>query len=175
MTRFFENFLDVLGRVEDLLCSCGLIFCTFATIFQIINRYWLHIEIVWIGEFLLYVFTLTVILSIVITTRENAHTNVDILIKAIAKRSHRLAFVLNCVLNAASILTVVLLIPIFGKYALKAHRYPEWGALCPWFNASWLIEAVFVMFLLSACHMVAHFYLSMRGKVHLDEGKERAQ
>ncbi|PIE55400.1 MAG: hypothetical protein CSA35_01115 [Dethiosulfovibrio peptidovorans] len=161
--------MRLLRTLENVLCAVGLVFCTFATIFQILNRYWLHIEIIWIGEFLSYVFFITVLLSIVITTREGSHTSVDILPGIFSERNKTPGKFLDFFIEVISLIVLIFLLSIFSKYALKAYRYPEWGALCSWFNASWLIEGLFFMFLISALHLAVNCWqaacsIRFRGK-----------
>jgi TRAP-type C4-dicarboxylate transport system permease small subunit len=76
--RFFQCFLRAIEIAENLLCSFGLLIVTAMTFFQVLNRYWLHLEIMWLGDLSLYLFIPFVFLTIALTTREKGHTAVDV-------------------------------------------------------------------------------------------------
>lgn len=154
MKKLYLSFVDLIAFLENIIASFALIFATFSTIWQIVNRYWLHYEIMWVGDFTLYVFVLGVITIIAMTTRENAHTSVDIIASHIFK--YRIAGgIFKVFINLCSIAAIILPLPNFYKYFLNAMKFPEWGTLCPWFNTSWLVEAIFIMLVLCIFH-IAH-------------------
>lgn len=153
MKNFYLGLYKLLSWTENFFCALGLIFCTIATVVQIINRYWLHYEIMWIADFVLYIFVLTSILTIIITTRESAHTTVDIVVERLF-RGRVSKIVSKICINLCSLYIIYLLMPTFYKYFLKALKFDEWGTLCPWFNTSWLIESIFIMFVLCSYHIV---------------------
>jgi len=153
MKKIYLSFIRLLTFLENLLCAFGLIFATVFTVIQIVNRYWLHFEIMWISDLVLYVFVLAAIISIAITTREDAHTAVDVFVERMfrGKKSSKLSKIL---INCASLGIIWLLMPIFYTYFLRALKFDEWGTLVPWFNTSWLVEAIFLMFVLCVFHIV---------------------
>ena len=57
-------------------------------------------------------------------------------------------------INAASLGIIFMLMPTFFAYFKQALSFDEWGTLVPWFNTSWLIEAVFIMFVLCIFHLL---------------------
>ncbi len=153
MKKLYFSFVGLLTFLENLLCASGIIFATVFTVIQIVNRYWLHFEIMWISDLVLYVFVLAAIISIAITTREDAHTAVDVFVARMfrGKKASRISKIL---INSASLGIIWLLMPIFYAYFLRALKFDEWGTLVPWFNTSWLVEAIFVMFVLCVFHII---------------------
>ena len=55
-------------------------------------------------------------------------------------------------IHLCSLAAFAITVPIFYTYFLKALKFPEYGTLVCWFNTSWLIEIMFVMFVLSIFH-----------------------
>lgn len=153
MKKAYLTFFKGLAFIEDFLSGACLIFSTFSTICQIVNRYWLHYEITWIGDFTLYVFVSGVIVTIAMTTREDAHTSVDVLVSNLFSGEIS-SKVFKIVINLCSVGIILLPLPIFYRYFLRALQFDEWGTLCPWFNTSWLVEGIFVMFLLCIFHIL---------------------
>ena len=160
MKKFYFLFVALLTFLENFLCAFGIIFATVATVAQIINRYWLHFEIMWISDLALFIFVFAAIISIAITTREDAHTAVDVFVERIFKGKK--AFKIGKIfINFACLGIIYLLMPIFYKYFLSALEFDEWATLVPWFNTSWLVEAIFVMFVLCVFHIVHNTTLFM--------------
>ena len=160
MKKLYFSFVALITFLENLLCAFGIIFATAFTVIQIVNRYWLHFEIMWISDLVLYVFVLAAIISIAITTREDAHTAVDVFIERIfrGKKAFKVSKIL---INFASLGIIWLIIPIFYAYFLRALKFDEWGTLVPWFNTSWLVEAIFIMFVLCVFHIIHNTVLHM--------------
>ena len=59
-----KKFFHYLTMLEFLLASTGLLLTISLTFCQVINRYWLNFEIMWISDFALYIFILTIYLAI---------------------------------------------------------------------------------------------------------------
>lgn len=156
--------------LENLIASVGLIFATLSTIWQIANRYWLHYEVMWVGDLTLYVFVFSVIVIIAMTTREDAHTSVDILVAHLFSGpvSSRICKIL---INLCSLAAILVPLPLFYKFFLRAIQYAEWGTLCPWFNTSWLIEALFVVFILCIFHILHNTGVIVLQLIELSKGK----
>jgi TRAP-type C4-dicarboxylate transport system permease small subunit len=153
MKKTYLSFVKLLAALENTVSAFGLIFATFFTIVQIVNRYWLHYEIMWLSDLNLYVFVLASIFAIALTTREDAHTCVDVFLELLC-RGEKMKKISKILINAISLGLLCVLIPLFYAYFLRALKFDEWGTLVPWFNTSWLVEAIFVMFLLNIFHIV---------------------
>lgn len=153
MKKIYFSFVAVVTFLENLLCAFGVIFATVATVVQVVNRYWLHFEIMWISDLSLYIFVFAAIISIAITTREDAHTAVDVFVEKIFRGKKGLK-IGKIFINLTSLGIIYLLMPIFYRYFLKALEFDEWATLVPWFNTSWLVQAIFVMFILCVFHII---------------------
>lgn len=64
-------------------------------------------------------------------------------------------------INLVSLGLIVAILPLFYAYFLRALKFDEWGTLVPWFNTSWLVEAIFVMFILNIFHLVHNIIVHM--------------
>jgi TRAP-type C4-dicarboxylate transport system permease small subunit len=151
------NFLQQgITAVEKWICAAGLLISTLLTFAQVINRYWLHFEIMWIGDMALYVFVITYILAIALAASLKGHIAVEMLPDRLfrdnphGKRSYSLAM---DVLTLAAIL--VFLHPAYGFFR-QSLRYPEYGTLIRWFNTGWLVQVMFATVVLSALHVAYH-------------------
>ena len=153
MKKIYQSFVGLLAFVENAISAFGLIFATLFTVVQIVNRYWLHFEIMWLSDLTLYIFVLGSIFSIALTTRLDAHTCVDVFIEMLCKRekAKKLSKIL---INFVSLGILCMTLPLFYAYFLRALKFAEWGTLVRWFNTSWLVECIFVMFVLNIFHIV---------------------
>ncbi len=153
MKKLYFSFIRLLAILENALCAFGIIFATIFTVIQIINRYWLHYEVMWISDLTLYIFILAAIISIAITTREDAHTAVDVFMGQIfrGKRGSKFG---KITVNLLSLGIIWFTMPIFYTFFLRSLKFDEWATLVPWFNTSWLVQAIFVMFVLCIFHIV---------------------
>jgi len=140
--------------VENAICVLGLLGTTFMISFQIMNRVWLRLDVMWINDLALFIFIFFVFFAIVLTTREDGHTSVDMLIDSLfaKKPLHKAVYVL-CTRILCILTIAVFLFPAY-YFALSAYRYPQPGNLVRWFNESWLIESLFVTMILSLMHLV---------------------
>ncbi|MDR1649571.1 MAG: TRAP transporter small permease subunit [Synergistaceae bacterium] len=154
MKKTYLSFVAFVAIAENAISAFGLMFATFFTVVQIVNRYWLHLEIMWLADLNLYVFVLGSIFSIALTTRQDAHTCVDVFVELLFRgaKAKKLSKIL---INLVSLGILCVILPLFYAYFLRALKYDEWGTLVPWFNTSWLVEAIFVMFVLNIFH-IAH-------------------
>jgi TRAP-type C4-dicarboxylate transport system permease small subunit len=154
MKKTYLSFVAFVAMAENAIAAFGLIFATLFTVVQIVNRYWLHYEIMWLADLNLYVFVAGSIFSIALTTRQDAHTCVDVFVELLFRgvKAKKLSKIF---INLVSLGILCVILPLFYAYFLRALKYDEWGTLVPWFNTSWLVEAIFVMFVLNIFH-IAH-------------------
>lgn len=153
MKKMYLSFFALVRFLEDAISAFGLVFATLFTVVQIVNRYWLHYEIMWLSDLVLYVFVFGSIFSIALTTREEAHTSVDVFVEMLF-RGPKMQKLSKIIINFVSLGLICAILPIFYAYFLRALKFDEWGTLVPWFNTSWLVEAIFVMFILNIFHIV---------------------
>jgi TRAP-type C4-dicarboxylate transport system permease small subunit len=153
MKKAYLSFVAFLTICENAVAAFGLMFATFLTVVQIVNRYWLHYEIMWLADLILYVFVMGSIFAIALTTRQDAHTCVDVFVESLfrGEKSKKFAKIL---INLVSLGILCVILPLFYAYFLRALKFDEWGTLVRWFNTSWLVEAIFVMFILNIFHII---------------------
>ncbi|MDR3230432.1 MAG: TRAP transporter small permease subunit [Synergistaceae bacterium] len=152
MKRAYLSFVRLITILENAVSTFGLVFATFFTVFQILNRYWLHLEIIWIADLTLYVFVFSSFFSTAIATREDAHTCVDVFVGLLCK-GERAKEWSRIIISFLCIVILCALTPAFYAYFLRAIKFAEWGTLVRWFNTSWITEAFFVMFILNIFHI----------------------
>ena len=152
MKKTYLSFIAFLTFFENAISAFGLMFATFFTVVQIVNRYWLHFEIMWLSDLVLYVFVMGSIFSIALTTRLDAHSCVDVFMEMLC-RGEKAKKLARIAIGAVSLGILCMLLPLFYAYFLRALKFAEWGTLVPWFNTSWLVEAIFIMFLLNIFHI----------------------
>lgn len=145
--------MKVLRILENTVSAVGLIITTVLIFAQVINRYWLHFEVMWINDLALYIFVLTVFITVALTTRERGHTAVEMLQEHLfTKRpfARSLYFLFRSI--ASLCVAVIFSFPVY-KFFLRSIRYPEYGTLVRWFNTSWLVYSMFVMICLIILHI----------------------
>ncbi|GHS90224.1 hypothetical protein AGMMS49957_15670 [Synergistales bacterium] len=162
MKTIYLSFVKCVAILENAIAAFGLMFATFFTVLQIINRYWVHYEIMWLADLTLYIFVFGSIFSIALTTREEAHTCVDVFVDILCRGEKSKKFS-KIIINLVSLGLLCALFPIFYAYFLRALKFDEWGTLVPWFNTSWLVETIFVMFILNIFHIVHNTALHIIG------------
>jgi TRAP-type C4-dicarboxylate transport system permease small subunit len=146
--------MRALTRVEDAICSTGLIVCTVLVVAAVINRYFLHIEIMWLNDLALYLYIPTGMCCIAVTARSDAHTAVDVFVD-VALKSRPVAFkIFKIVITLLVLAIFAYFIPLAVKLFQTAWKYPEWGTLFRWYNTSWNREFLVVCIMLSTLHTV---------------------
>ena len=154
LADFAGRFFRALSILENVICAAGLFITTFMTFFQVLNRYWLHYQIIWLSDLSLFIFIGFMFLVIPLTTRQDGHTGVDVFVESVfAKRPlGRIAYV--AFLKVVSIGTVVVFLIPTWSFALRAAKYPQYATLVRWFNTSWLMEMLFVSIFLCLLHLL---------------------
>ena len=153
MKNAYLSFVALVTFLEDAIASVGLMVATVLTVAQIINRYWLHFEIMWIADLSLYIFVVGAIFMVAITTRVESHVGVDLFLELLGKREKAQKFA-KIIINLVSLAILFMVLPLFYAFFLRSLRFAEWGTLVRWFNTSWLVQCIFVMFLLNIFHVI---------------------
>ncbi|MDO9508347.1 MAG: TRAP transporter small permease subunit [Thermovirgaceae bacterium] len=149
-----KKLFAMLAFLENMVCYTGLLLITFLVFFNVLNRYWFRFEIMWVGDFALYVFMIFVFFSIMLTTREHGHTSVEVFAQKLFRRAPKAEKPYKVFLIALSILTAgIFTIPVYN-FAARSFEYPEYGTLVRWFNTSWIMQSMFVMMLLVIAHLI---------------------
>ena len=139
---------------QSVICAFGLITCTFLIFAQVINRYWLHFEIMWFSDLALYCFIFFMFVAAVITTWREGHVAVDFFRERVTRRRPTGAAVYRVFLVVLSIAILGVFLPIAYQFMLRAMKYPEYGTLVRWFNTSWLQITLFIALALVLLHLL---------------------
>ncbi len=153
MKKMVMFLIHVVTLIENFVCSVGLVVTTFLVFAQVVNRYWLHYEIMWLSDMALYLFVFSMLMAISLTTREEGHTAVDIFGELYFGKNRKVKAMYKMVLNCISLVILISFYSPVYKFTLRAIKYPEYGTLVRWFNTSWLAESMFVMLLLCIFHI----------------------
>jgi len=153
MKKAYLSFVALLAFFENAISAFGLIFATVFTVVQVVNRYWLNYEIMWISDLTLYIFVLGSIFSVALTTRVESHVGVDLFLEMLCKGKKALKLT-KVIINLVSLAILFMILPLFYAFFLRSLRFDEWGTLVRWFNTSWLVQCIFVMFLLNIFHVI---------------------
>lgn len=153
---------DGLTKVENALCSIGLLVSTFLVFAQVINRYWLHFEIMWLGDMALYIFVSTYILAIALSASFKGHIAVEMVQVKLAKKGRPALALYKLVINIISFLIILLFADPIYTFFMRSIKYPEYGTLVRWFNTSWLVYILFAVVVLSGFHVLYH----ISGDIH---------
>ena len=153
MKKAYLSFVAFVAYFENAISAFGLMFGTVFTVIQIVNRYWLNFEIMWISDLALYIFVLGAIFSVSLTTRVEAHVGVDVFATMLCK-GEKAAKLSKILINLVSLGILFVILPLFYAFFLRSLRFAEWGTLVRWFNTSWLVQCIFVMFLLNIFHII---------------------
>lgn len=139
---------------QGIICAVGLVACTFLIFAQVINRYWLHFEIMWFGDLALYTFIFFMFAAAVVTTWREGHVAVDFLRERVIRKKPTGAAVYRIFLVVLSISILGVLLPIAYEFMLRALKYPQYGSLVRWFNTSWMQIALFVALAFVLLHLL---------------------
>ncbi|MEE8413935.1 MAG: TRAP transporter small permease subunit [Dehalococcoidales bacterium] len=156
-----NNIKSVLKRIlhgvqttQVIICTIGLILTTLLIFAQVINRYWLHFEIMWFGDLALYLFIFFMFVAAAITTWREGHVAVDVFRDRITKGKPTAAAIYRAFLVVLSIAILGVLLPIAYQFMLRAMKYPEYGTLVRWFNISWLQITLFFALAFVLLHLL---------------------
>ena len=150
---FVKKILNMIIIIENSVCTIGLWLTTILILCSVINRYFLHIPIMWFNDLALYCFIFFMLIASSIATRERGHTSVDVFRQKIFKGKPRADAIYSVFLNIFSIVVLVIFLPVTWKFMLRAIKYPEYGTLIRWFNTSWLMSTLFIAMILILIHL----------------------
>lgn len=172
MLEFFNRALSTL---EKWICSAGLLTSTLLVFAQVLNRHWIHYEIMWLGDLALYIFVFSYILAIAFTASQKGHISVEMLkTKLLTGKPTGLA-VYNLSMDLLSLIVIlVFAIPVY-EFFQRSLKYPEYGTLVRWFNTGWLSYALFAVVILSSVHLLQHLSddikeMNRSKKAHIEGG-----
>ena len=153
ITVFAKKILKIIITIEDIICATGLWVTTILIFCAIVNRYFLHLPIMWFNDLALYCFIFFMLITSALTTRKKGHTSVDVFRQKLFEGKPRADTIYAIFLNIVSMVVVVIFLPVTWKFMLRAIKYPEYGTLVRWFNTSWLRSTLFFAMLLILIHL----------------------
>ncbi len=139
---------------QGIICAVGLVACTFLIFAQVINRYWLHFEIMWFGDLALYSFIFFMFVAAVVATWREGHVAVDFFRERVTRGKPTAAAIYRAFLVVLSIAILGVLLPLAYQFMLRAMKYPEYGTLARFFNTSWLQITLFFAMALVMLHLL---------------------
>lgn len=150
-----KRILYALQLGETVVCALGLVGTTLLIFAQVLNRYWLHFRIMWLGDLALYCFIFFMLVAATIATWREGHVSVDFLRdKLFAARPRGMATYRVTTVVLSIVILCVFLSTAYG-FMLQAIRHPQYGTLVRWFNTSWLQTTLFVAGALVLAHLLA--------------------
>jgi len=161
MKNFYLSIIKGVSFLEKSFCYIGLLTCCFLVFFQVLNRYLLHYEIMWIGDLSLYIFVPTMIISIALTTREGGHTSVGVFVDLYFSKTSKGYKIYLLAVNIIVVTILAYLLPMALRLFSSAVKYPEYGTLVLWFNTSWIRESVLIMIVLCMIHTIHYIGLGV--------------
>jgi C4-dicarboxylate transporter DctQ subunit len=147
----------ILGTVqlaEVVICSIGLVATTLLIFAQVLNRYWLHFEIMIFGDLALYLFIFFMLVAATMTTWGEGHVSVDFFRDKVLGARPRGMAVYRVAIVVLAIIILCVFLPTAYQFMLQAIRHPQYGTLVRWFNTSWLQTTLFVAGSLVLVHLL---------------------
>ena len=154
MKTVSKRILHVIQTAEGAVCVIGLFVTTLLIFAQVLNRYLLHFEIMWLSDLALYIFVFFMLIAAAYSTWKEGHVAVDFLRDRIVRGKPRLAAAYRLGLNLLAVVTLWAILPIAYKFMTRAMKYPEYGTLVRWFNTSWLQITLFIALFLVLVHLL---------------------
>jgi TRAP-type C4-dicarboxylate transport system permease small subunit len=143
-----------LCKLENSVCIIGLYATTLLIFIQVVNRFVLHIGVVWILDLALYLYMAFVFVASAVATRDRGHVAVDAFYQRWF-RNRRVGMARYALaLSLLAIAAAVTFIDPAWQFLLKSLRYPQYSALVPGFNTSWLKVVFSCSFALVVLHLV---------------------
>jgi TRAP-type C4-dicarboxylate transport system permease small subunit len=174
MRAALRRILRLVENAEGAVCAVGLFITSLLIFAQVVNRYFLHFEIMWFSDLALYIFIFFMLLAAAYATWREGHVAVDFLRDKIVKDKPVSAAVYRVVLDLMSIAALCAVLPAALRFLKRALKYPEYGTLVRWFNTSWLQITLFIALVLVLIHLVVILRRDIGDlyqKTHLDAAK----
>jgi TRAP-type C4-dicarboxylate transport system permease small subunit len=154
MKKFLQGIYKGIQMGEVIICLFGLIATTLLICAQVINRYWLRFEIMWMNDLALYVFIFLMFMAFSATTWKEGHVPVEIFKNMVFKNRPVGGAIYRVFLVVLSIIILLAIFPVTYQFTTRAIKYPEYATLVRWLNTSWLMTALFVAFCLTLLHLL---------------------
>lgn len=175
MKRVFSAILRGIQAGEMILALFGLGAATLLVLAQVINRYWLRFEIMWLSDLALYAFIFFMFAAFAAATWKEGHVSVDMVKNRLFQnRPVGGAFYQVFLVILSMVILGSLFFPL-TPFMKRAIQYPEYGTLVRWFNTSWLMVWLFIAFILVMIHLFVLLRRDLRelAKTKAQELKKR--
>lgn len=149
-----KSLLTGVQVTEGIVCALGLIITTLLIFGQVVNRYFLHFEIMWLSDLALYVFVFFMLIAGAVATWREGHVAVEFLRDRIVRGRPVLEALYRVFLEVMSIAALCAILPPAYRFMRRAMKYPEYGTLVRWFNTSWLQITLAIALLLILAHLL---------------------
>ncbi len=150
----FKSIVNGLQVAESVVCAVGLMLTTLLIFAQVVNRYFLHFEIMWLSDLALYVFIFFMLIAAAVATWREGHVAVDFLRDRITRDRAVGAAIYRVLLDVISIAALYTILPVAYRFMKRAMKYPEYGTLVRWFNTSWLQITLYIALALVLVHLL---------------------
>jgi C4-dicarboxylate transporter DctQ subunit len=154
ITAVLKCILNGVQVTEGIVCAVGLIITTLLIFAQVVNRYFLHFEIMWLSDLALYVFVFFMLIAGAVATWREGHVAVDFLRDRIVRGRPAVGAGYRVFLDVISIAALCAILPPGYRFMRRAMKYPEYGTLVRWFNTSWLQITLAIALLLVLAHLL---------------------
>jgi TRAP-type C4-dicarboxylate transport system permease small subunit len=164
--------MTVVQAGETVACAIGLTATTLLIFAQVVNRYWLHFEIMILGDLALYCFIFFMFIAAAVATWNETHVSVDILRAKVLRDKPMSLAVHRVVMAVLSIGILCLILPPVYRFLLRAIEYPEYGTLVRWFNTSWIMGTFAFGMILVLVHLLVLAVRDVRELRALRSGRD---
>jgi len=154
MKKALTALLNGIQKVEVTFCLLGLIITTLLICATVVNRYWLHLEIMWLNDLAQYCFVFFMFVAFAVTTWKEGHVAVNIFPSKLFQNKPVGGAFYKVFLELLSLAILGILLPVAYQFMVRAMKYPEYGTLVRWFNTSWLQIALFISLVLVLIHLL---------------------
>ncbi len=136
--------------VEFAIAGFGLVLTNFMMFVQVINRYWLRLPLLGIGDFAFYCFIMFMSVAALVATWSETHVAVDALRDQFLKHRHIGLKIHSVAVAIICVVVFAIFLPHVSTFMQQAIRFPKWATLVRWFNLSWLFlvwgSCMFIVF-----------------------------
>jgi C4-dicarboxylate transporter DctQ subunit len=175
MKRVFSAILRGIQAGEIILALISLSAATLLVLAQVVNRYWLRFEIMWLSDLALYAFIFFMFAAFAAATWQEGHVSVEVVKNKMFKNrpvggaAYRVFLVI-----LSMVILGFLFFPLY-PFMKRAIQYPEYGTLVRWFNTSWLMIWLFIAFILVMIHLAVILRRDLRelAKTKAQEAKKK--
>jgi TRAP-type C4-dicarboxylate transport system permease small subunit len=149
-----KRLLQGVHSVEFAIAGFGLVVTNIMMFVQVINRYWLHLPLLGIGDLTFYCFIIFMSIAAIVATWRESHVAVDALRDQFLKHSPRGLKIHSIAVSAVALVVFAIFLPRVISFMQGAIEYPKWATLVRWFNLSWLHLIWGVCMLLVFLHLI---------------------